>query len=230
MLTPDERGCIVGGCLAPHHAQGYCGAHYRAWERSGEEPTPEARAKRHREEGIDCELRYGVVSQLYSPTGSMFDNDEDRREAWEAAKDKLLKEYTDKGNPGHRPWAWWHFEAGRPQHLTAYPDSSEFAERVDRRRSVVTEKGAIAEGRALDSYNFEPIIFLAANGHLLDHELETIRERAREAESRINTDREQMTSPAISPDRSRVRLARAVEEALGGESYGPDYGIPYTKE
>ena len=34
----------------------------------------------------------------------------------------------------------------------------------------------------------------------------------------------------LSPDRTKVRLARAVEEALGDESYGADYGISYTKE
>jgi hypothetical protein len=39
-----------------------------------------------------------------------------------------------------------------------------------------------------------------------------------------------VATPAMSPDRSRVRLARVVEEALGGKTYGLDHGIPYMKE
>jgi hypothetical protein len=217
LTNGNTPACLVEDCIEEHHAQGLCGAHYQEWRRTGEWPTVEAKAERHRKQGIKAELTFGFAPAYYSDTRSMFDNGEERRAAWEAVRDELLSEYTAKGGIGHRPWAWWSYEAGRPEHLDPWPFSRDFPDRE-------------SYGRACDEYRFEPIIYLAANGHLLDHELEAIRRQAREALPRVGTDRERMTTPAMSPDRSRVRLARAVEEALGGESYGRDHGIPYSKE
>jgi hypothetical protein len=59
------------------------------------------------------------------------------------------------------------------------------------------------------------VLYLVRGGYLLADEIEEIRGRAAEAAARVGTGREQMQSPAISKDRSAVRLAQAVDHALG---------------
>jgi hypothetical protein len=78
------------------------------------------------------------------------------REAWEARRDEMLESYHG-GIPGHRPWAWWHYEAGRPQNLTPYPLG-----RDCREQGMTTEE--IRD--AIDHYEIEPIVFLASRGEL----------------------------------------------------------------
>jgi hypothetical protein len=213
--------CEVQGCDARVHGRGLCRVHYdesRYLESTGQ--RPEAQAAAQRESSIDSELRYGSVAAWRSPHGttSMFASEEEHRDAWDARREELLSEYlTPPSVPGRRPAAWWRFEARRPEHLRPYPLDPPPGE----------PRWGEAHGQALDSCDFEPILYLAANGHLFDDEVEAIRERGREAAGRIGTDREQRGSTrAVSKDRSKVRLARAVDAALAGKpDDGPDYGV-----
>lgn len=109
------------------------------------------------------------------------------------------------------------YEASRPEHLGAYPLDP----------APGQARWGAAHGQAIDSYEFEPILHLAANGHLANDEINAIRERGAEARDRVGTDREQRgTTYAVSKDRSAVRLARAVDGALAGTpDEGPDYGV-----
>jgi hypothetical protein len=130
-------------------------------------------------------------------------------------------------NKATRPWpnehaepssaAWWLYEARRPEHLGPYPLHPQPGE----------PRWGTAHAQAFDSYDFEPILYLAANGRLFEDEIRVIRERGAEAAERVGTDREQRgTTYAISQDRSAVRLARAVDAALAGEpDDAPDYGV-----
>lgn len=104
-----------------------------------------------------------------------------------------------------RPAAWWRFEAGRPQHLTPSPSHRE---------------GTIEERRlAWDDYEIEPLVFLAENGQLTVVEADAIRERALEVAGRIGTGHEHWGSGGVDyPDRRAVKLAVAVDKALGRES------------
>jgi hypothetical protein len=167
-------------------------------------------------------LKRGRWFELLGPCGheSHFSSEAEKRAAWEEHRDNLIEDARD-GRPGHRPEAWWRYEARRPEHLG--PDPLE----PPPGQPLWGEE----HGRAIDSYDFEPILYLAANGHLADDEIKVIRERAFEAAERVGTDREQRgTTYAVSKDRSAVRLARAMDAALAGEpDDGPDYGIGRTK-
>ena len=156
--------------------------------------------------------------ELLGPSSreSRFASEVEKRAAWAEHRDDLI-EYAREGRPGHRPEAWWRYEAGRLGHLGRYP--------LDPPPGV--PRWGKAHGRAIDCYEFEPILYLAANGHLTAAEITLIRERGREAAERVGTDREQRgMTYAISRDRSAVRLARAMDAALAGEpDDGPDYGV-----
>jgi hypothetical protein len=52
--------------------------------------------------GQKMELQYGPGAQ-----GSLFNSREELESAWAACRDELL----ERANPGHRPAAWWNFEA-----------------------------------------------------------------------------------------------------------------------
>ena len=73
------------------------------------------------------------------------------------------------------------YEASRPEHLGAYPLDP----------APGQARWGAAHGQAIDSYEFEPILHLAANGHLANDEINAIRERGAEARDRVGTDREQ---------------------------------------
>jgi hypothetical protein len=120
------------------------------------------------------------------------------REAWERHREKLMAE-AGRAGPGRRPLAWWRFVAGCPERL---------------------------DNRSLDADELEPVVWLARNRHLQSWEVEQIRAEGREAATRIGTDHERMESPAISRDRTALRLARAVEATLEGAlDDGPDWGV-----
>ncbi len=134
------------------------------------------------------------------------------RELWDEHREELIRE-SCRDLAGRRPWAYWRFDAGRPEHLTPYP--------LDPPEGEPT--WGEAHGRALDDYSFEPVLFLAERGELLEDEVDAIREAALEAADRVGTDRERRgTTYAVSEDRSAVRLAIRVDRALGEPS--GDYG------
>lgn len=138
------------------------------------------------------------------------------RAVWAEYGGQVMNEYRTEpgcGEPGFRPWAFWKFSAGREEYTAACPEAD----------------GNDAEfGRALDEYEFEPIIWLARNGHLSQREAKEIRYTARAARKRVGTDEERMQNAAISKDRSAVRLAEAVDTALAGEEAAEDHGVPYS--
>jgi hypothetical protein len=153
------------------------------------------------------ELDLGMeLALIIGPTTEDPFSDEDLRIAWQHHRARMMEQYCRR--PGQRPWGWWFFEAGREEHLTPYPLRSEFEgtaeERVD----------------ALIEYDIEPVVFLAANGHLRDDELAALRERANEAKLRIGTGGERISGGfsrsqgAVSYDRRDVELYEAVTEAL----------------
>ena len=136
-------------------------------------------------------------------TNSMFSDDEERREAWEAWREQLLEGYLTRPMlPGRRPWAWWKYEAGRSQHLVEYPDHH--------------FKGTIDDqADALDDYKIEPLVFLAGRGELSADELAVIAEKANEARPRLGTDGEHIGSGGVDrADQRAVKLYEAVTEAL----------------
>jgi hypothetical protein len=206
MNQPEPYECLVPGCSDPHHARGLCGAHFQEWRRTGEVPMPEYQEHTERERWIHCELCSGVVPEWASKTGSMFDRDEERRAAWDERKDKLMEEEFT-GTPtgmGHRPWAWWQYESGRPELRFGPPERFDFSR-------------GLAEVTRLDhEYEVEKFSFLAEHGHLTDAELEKIAAKGREATERIGTgwERKAHQSPDYGGDKLKAARAEAVSAAL----------------
>ena len=213
MSRKDHRPpiCVTEGCRSRVWARRLCRSCYdreRYLVATGRDPGAEEAARRR--DAIDAELRYGCVADWQSPHGthSMFRTDRERRAAWAEFGQELLEEYlTPPTTPGHRPWAWWEFEAGRPDHLEPYPDLDHF---LDREHWSEDE-----EAEAYDNYENEPIIWMAANGHLTPDELAAIAESANVARPRIGTDDEHIGSGGVDrADRRAVTLCEAVTEAL----------------
>ena len=117
-LNGKPSRCEIPGCHARVHGRGLCRIHYdqgRYLQATGR--SPEAVETARREQSIHAELRLGCVAEWRSPygTNSMFATDDEHREAWEARRDEIMAEaLTPPLTPGHRPAAWWDFEAGRP--------------------------------------------------------------------------------------------------------------------
>jgi hypothetical protein len=125
--------------------------------------------------------------------------DQDLRTAWEYDRARLMEQSCPR--PGDRPWAWWHFEAGRDEHLTEYPLRQ--GEPIDERAN------------AIDAYYLEPVVYLAEHGHLRDDEIAAIAERANEARMRVGTPAEHYGSGGVDRvDRRAVKLYEAVIEAV----------------
>jgi hypothetical protein len=179
--------CAVEGCHARAHGRGRCRIHYdeqRYLATTGRDPDAQARAGW--EAGVEAELRYGCVPRWRSPhgTGSMFATERERREAWEAHRDRLMAEYLEPPMlPGRRPHAWWEYEAGRPQFLN---------EISDRELDLATTT------RKRHEREVESLGWIARRGHLTGLELETLERRAAEARERVGTGREQKA--ALSPN------------------------------
>jgi hypothetical protein len=144
------------------------------------------------------ELLIGPPVSRARPHG--FRSEADRRRAWEEHREELIAEARQM-RPGNRPWAWWHYEAGREEHLAPYPLHFE---------------GTMEEKReAVGAYEIEPVLFVALRGELSDQELEEIEAKAREVEPRIGTDAEHWGSGGVNyPDRRAVKLAIAVKRAV----------------
>jgi hypothetical protein len=204
--------CEVDGCHSRVQGQGLCRVHYdqsRYLETTGRSPDIEAAAAW--EDAVESELRFGCVPSWQSPhgTGSMFAFEDERRRAWEARRDQLMAEYATRRLPGSRPWAWWHYEAGRPQRLEPYPlEGAKWFE------GTVEERAD-----AVDEYEIEPLVFLASRGELREDELEVLEAEAEEARPRIGTGHEQIGSGGVDrADQRRVKLWEAVRAALPAES------------
>jgi hypothetical protein len=120
---------------------------------------------------------------------------------------------------GSRPQAWWRFEAERPDHLTDEPDWLDYIEGRE-----MTDEERDRYGSDYVAWEHEPIVWMAAHGHLTDDELAMIEQTAEEAERRIDTDEEGIASGDIYDDRAAVELARRV----GGLTTPPSPGGPGT--
>lgn len=208
-MTPTANGrpatCEIPGCSRRMHGAGLCRTHYdeqRYLASTGRDPAAAAAAER--ELSIRAELEYGAVGTTRSATGTMFDDDRQRRAAWEERRDELMAAYlTEPVAPGRRPWAWWVYDAGRDPHVVEYPGPSWRADDAD------------AYADELDRYKNEPTEFLAAHGHLTDREIAVIERDADEARPRIGTPAERIGSGGIDrADQRRVALWEAVERAL----------------
>jgi hypothetical protein len=191
--------CEIPGCQNRVHGHGLCRLHYdelRYLESSG--LSPEAQAAAEREQRIQGELAHGCVSEWQSPHGthSMFVDDDERRAAWEARRDELMARYVSPPYVGRRPWAWWEYEAERPQYLTEIDRSSDLA--------TTTRQGHERE--------VESIGWMAKHSHLAAYEIESIAREAEEARERIGTDREHKAalSPNYGGDKLRVALREVV--------------------
>jgi hypothetical protein len=126
---------------------------------------------------------------------------------WAPANPRIHPAYS-------RPDDWWKKIACRPRQLTDWPGI------------LAAGYGPPDTGRVLDEWDFEPVLWLARNGHLTAPEIDHIREAAREASPGVGTDREQFSSASVSRDGSKVRLAAAMDAALTGEpDEAPDYGV-----
>jgi hypothetical protein len=137
---------------------------------------------------LELALRHGpgfcAVSEDYS--------ERELRAAWERHREALLAEPRE---PGHRPWAWWRFEAGRPAVFEPDADDPDY-------------------GARLDDAQAEPLGYLAARGELRPDELAALRALADEARARIETDaaRETTGMGAVhGPDHRAVKTWAAVE-------------------
>jgi hypothetical protein len=209
---PAERNgksisCETPGCDARVHGQGLCRRHYdlrRYRERMDRKAEEAAEAKR--EMHIESELQFGCVAEFNSPPGameySMFRTDQERREAWEERRDYLMAQFEEGPvRVGGRHWAWWRYEAGREEHLFEYPLDFEGTQ----------------DGHAdlLDEWHNEPIVWLAANGHLRADEIAAITEDASIARPRIGTPGEHIGSGGVDRvDVRAVKLYEAVTEAM----------------
>jgi hypothetical protein len=206
-LNGKPSTCEIAGCHASVHGRGLCRVHYdkeRYVQATGR--SPETAEEARREQSIHAELCYGAVAEWQSAHGthSMFATDQERREAWEARRDEIMAEYLSPPfTTGHRPWAWWEFEAGRDEHLIDLSDVLHF-------RGSEDDQAAL-----LDEYETEPVIWLAEHGHLSHAEIEQIRKEADEARPRIGTESEHIGSGGLDrADRRAVALWEAVERAL----------------
>jgi hypothetical protein len=197
------RICKIPGCGAEAHGNLLCRIHYdeERYELTTK-GSAEDQAAAERESWIHCELCMGVVPDWASKSGSMFESDEERRAAWDERKDKLMKEeYTGTDTcMGHRPWAWWEYESGRPELRSRPPEAWDFSQGL----AYVTPHSHLHE--------VEKFTYMAENGHLTEAELEKIADKGREAKERIGTDGEHKA--AQSPDYGGDKLAAARADAV----------------
>jgi hypothetical protein len=201
------RICRIPGCGAQAHGNLLCRRHYDA-ERYEETTKGSAKdqAAAEREQRIRGELCHGCVAEWQSPygTNSMFETDAERRAGWEERRDEIMEKlYTGTdANMGHRPWAWWQYDSGRPD-LHSYHDpprdlaqSLAHATRISHLREV------------------ERFTHLAESGFLTDAEIEKIAAKGREAKARIGTTSEHKAHQ--SPDHGGDKLAAARADAVIG--------------
>lgn len=206
MTTTTADGyavCEVVGCYARVHGQGRCRVHYdEARYLASTGRSPEAEEARRREWAERDLLAFGWRSDRFS--------EDDAREVWERRRDEIMAEYLHPDRPhvpGRRPAAWWHFEAGRDEHLERW---SEAHHRWWFAPGPMEDRAA-----AYDEWEMEPTVFLASIGELRPHELEELERRAAEAAARIDTGAERSGSGGLDLcDRRAVKLWERVREAL----------------
>jgi hypothetical protein len=153
------------------------------------------------------ELRIGPAGR------SSFRSDRRRRKMWELHADELHAEGPPRA-PGFRLWGWWHYVAKRPEHLGEMP-------------MMLDHPTLEEDAEAIDEYENEPIVWMAANGHLTRDEIAKIEAEARAASRRVGTDEERIGSAgADMADRRAVKLwgrwsgrsARDTERAMSQEN------------
>jgi hypothetical protein len=185
--------CSIEGCTSKTHARQMCRRHYDSARRS-ELGDPETQD----EVGVDqvwAELVYGP-----GPASPLADDELEA--AWERHKDKVMATFLSPPYIAVRPWGFWRYEAGREEHVVAYPE--------DRFAGTVEERADL-----LDEHEMDPTVFLADNGYLTEREVDAIEAKALEASPRIGTDFEQVGSDGEDrSDQRAVKLWEAVEAAL----------------
>ena len=120
--------------------------------------------------------------------------------AWKAHRERLCLAEAQAHAPGERPWAFWHYDAGRSEYLPI--------DETDR------DRGALR-----DDAEAEPVGPLAGGGYLYPDEIDELRRQGVEAAARIDTGSELVTTGMglpHGPDRQAVKVAAAIEAALGG--------------
>jgi hypothetical protein len=88
-----------------------------------------------------CGLSYDQIQELWlgcSHNGSLFSSREELQEAWEAARDEVMRLFA---NNGRRPMAWWQFDA--PDLDLKWPGH-------DREQSYLFEAGALSESECAE--------------------------------------------------------------------------------
>lgn len=133
-----------------------------------------------------------------------FEDDVECRRAWERHRVELVEQQAAR-LPGRRPWAWWTFDAGRPEHLEPYPERE-------------PDESPEQYAQRFDEWHAEPVRFLAAGGHLLRREAVELIAAGERARARIGTDAQQGTLIArgvwVGADRTVAVIAAAVEECV----------------
>jgi hypothetical protein len=143
-------------------------------------------------------LRFGAWSRVA-------EDEDELRGAWEEFRERIMAEYQDRRRPGSRPWAWWHFEAGREQHLVPWSEAQD---------GWWLGPGSPIEERAdeYDEWEMEPTLFLASIGELRGDELEQLELAAVEARERVDTGAERSGSGGLDRvDRRKAKLWEAVD-------------------
>ena len=126
--SAKPRTCTVDGCGAKTHGRGLCRnrydeRRYLATPAVIQRPGASCAGTLDRDRALP-----GKRPELGLPhgNGSMFATHEGRR--GNERREALMQEYADRGLLGHRPWAWWHYFAERPQHVIDYDDYRRSAE------------------------------------------------------------------------------------------------------
>lgn len=204
------KRCTQEGCPNPHHSHGLCDYHVKAWRRAiAKHPDTDPKLLRHESQAerermvvVKRALQFGCVCDFEEWP---FDSEDEHREAWELYRDHVMPQ--EPYVVGSRPQAWWTFEAERPEHLTDEPDPAGYSE-----NRTMTDEGRVEYERAYIDWEHEPILWMAANGHLTDYELKRIDALAEAAIERIRNDGEEVSSGFLHTDRAAVELARQVTD------------------
>ncbi len=156
---------------------------------------------------------YDYFSMQIGPTfkSGSYDGwtDEEMRLMWELHGKQFMEEWSASRHraPGKRPWVYWEFVLGRPEHLTDIPDR-EFL-------SLKTQAQRDANALELIEWEIEPYVYLAEQGELSSDEIAALAEKANEARLRVGTKGEQIGTPGVDrPDLRAVKLYEAVSSAL----------------
>ncbi len=73
--------------------------------------------------GLDFYQRYRLSTGWEIGPSPVFADEQEEHDAWRAHREELIEREAQR-RPGHRPWGFWHFEAGRPELLAADPEEA----------------------------------------------------------------------------------------------------------